>query len=250
MNRQEFERRQGKVVSSVIVSDLRDIDPFLPISNLRINDIVITASRVSRRQQKSHLKDQQRNLKQRVMKIGAYVKSSISYIGSGCDPSWLKEARDEARKFKQIGEQQIYILAETKDRFIRSGTYHSIYNPTAQANEEEIKKLLDITQEIPLMVLDIDQSHSNQRSTQVKRGITKSKKRPGYKTNQKQSYLPIAVKMKHQGSSLQDIADFISIESGFTIHKSTIGDWIRSYSSSSNKIDLQNETSSNRTSSL
>jgi hypothetical protein len=134
---------------------------------LRPRDTVFLVKRVSGRERRANLKDQDANLRAVVKSVGAtVVDNDYEYVGSGFDPFWVYEAAQQA---KAAGAS--LLLAETTDRLVRHHLYHSVLRPDAQANSRQLRELLEAADGMPLMThLHTDASPNEIKSYQVKRG--------------------------------------------------------------------------------
>jgi len=195
--------------------------------DIKPGDKVVLYCRVSRHTQNrmGNLDDQERNLRREAARLGAIVvEDPILHEGPGWDAGEIMRAAALAR------EHGAKLLAESTNRYVRSGEYHGDENPDAQASEEELQFLPIWTGgTVPLTVLDPDASAGEERAYETKRGQREKGRRggrprtnpPGYKTERRREMLPKVLELREKGESVREIAAYMGIA------KSTIYDWIQ-----------------------
>ena len=191
--------------------------------DLKPGDRVILCLRVSRRQNRGNLKDQEANLRRRMKMLGVIVIAAYRRVRSGCDPGWLVIPALHAKK---VGAK---LVAETADRFIRHPYYHSNDNPNLQASENELRDLKFFTFGVPLLTLLAPnasprkvRSYQRKRGQQGKgrRGGRPPKREPGWKVERRKSCLAWVLELHSDGKSLRSISRITDVP------KSTVQDWI------------------------
>jgi hypothetical protein len=157
-----------------VASDLiRSFDELTPA------DRVFLLKRVSGRERRANLKDQDANLREVVEPVDTIIVGQYEFVGSGFDPYWVYEAAQQA---KAAGAT--VLLAETTDRLIRHHVFHSVRRPDAQANSRQLRELLEAADGIPLMThLHPDAAPKEVRSYQRKRGQKYKGKKGGRPKN-------------------------------------------------------------------
>lgn len=189
---------------------------------VRPGDRFVLCLRVSVRQNRTHLADQERVLRRAVERGGGVVIAVITHVGSGFDPYWIIRAAGAAMMWGAT------ILAESTDRFRRSGDYHSSKHSDAQASQSELKDLVWWAGGAQLMtLLDPDAPAKEVRSHESKRGqygnLGGRPGKPGYKKRKRMTLLPQALRLFEREWSVRAVAKKLRLPS------STVGDWRRDY---------------------
>ncbi len=176
---------------------------------------VVLACRVSNRQRKSHLKDQEANLRHAVEEAHGNVVAVHAVAESGFYPSWLCRAVLLAKKRDAV------VLAETTDRLVRHPAYHSSEYPDAQARTSDLEELAYFIEGVKVMThLHPNASPTEVRAYHVARGQQlKNRKggRPKSQPSQRGTYrsrydderLSEVLELQAQGLSIRDIAEQI-----------------------------------------
>ena len=150
----------------------------------------------------------------------------VTHIGSGTDPSWLRQAAEIAK------HEDAVLLAESTSRFIRSQQYHSAKRPDAQPSDADLQHLRECTGGVRLVtVLPPDATPQQERAFATKRGqVAKARKggrprksKPGYKKLRRERELSRVHQLRHCGATITEI----HIRTG--IPRMTIFDWLRRY---------------------
>jgi hypothetical protein len=189
-------------------------------------DRVFLILRVSHRERKKNLKDQDANLRAVVNSVGAKIVGKVAKSMSGFDPLWLFHATEKAKKLGAT-----VLLAETPDRFIRLPSFHCYdgRRKEFQATDEQLAELVEATQGMRLMThIHPDATPKECRSYQRKRGRRfKSKKggqpSPGYKKRRKEEKKSLVLFLHRQGWSIRRIA----AKGMVSVPKSTVARWIK-----------------------
>lgn len=127
--------------------------------------VCILCCRVSGRERKANLKDQDRSLRRPIIAAGGVVHSVVCHAGSGWDCEWLVEP---ARIAKRVGA---ILIAESTDRFVRNQDYAGDDSTDLRATDAELQELRRCTLGVPLMTwLPPNMSLSDVKSYQTKRG--------------------------------------------------------------------------------
>jgi hypothetical protein len=159
------------------------------LDTLQPGDKVVLYCRVSIRDNKLNLADQEAALRAAVAARGASVVEVVHVQQGGADSSWLANAVAMA---KAHGAK---LVAESTDRFKRHRDYHSVDYPDLQATEDDLWNLRYMTEGVPLItLLDPDATPGDVRSYQSKRGQAAkgrrggrpAKKRTRYQTGQRE----------------------------------------------------------------
>ncbi len=190
------------------------------ISPLTVNpgDVFVRCARCSTRSQRQHLTEQLTVLEQEVLKRGGVIYTPpslpVGHVGNGSDPSWLTP-------YAEIAKEHGYsLLAESTDRFIRSGDYHPHNNPHARPSKSDFIRLRRATLGVALVTLiHPDAAFREVRRHQTRRGqIAKGKTggRPvrelaGYKKQRREELLPEALELKAQGTSIKKISKELGV---------------------------------------
>lgn len=230
----------------------RAIDYIRPFA-IEPGDTVFLVCRVSRRQQKTHLKHQEQNLRALVEAAGGIVAgSAFHHCGSGFDlevdndpeftfdlsllcnsdflpqrhfgdPDWLNKATAEA---KRSGAK--FMLAESTDRFMRHPDYKSDSNPNAQARARDLVSLGLRTYGMELMTAvhpdaltsEVRSYHQRRgRDATGRRGGRPRKKTPGYMVRRREDKMPQAQQLRRDGLSYGEIAKALGLA------RSTVQRW-------------------------
>lgn len=97
---------------------------------------ILSVCRVSNRERRRNLQDQEANLRRGAAEFGCSVAGNFSHVGSGNDPWPIGRAVAMAKEF---GACALYL--ETTDRGVRPPAYHSSKNPDAQARKSDLEEL-------------------------------------------------------------------------------------------------------------
>ena len=198
-----------------------------PFDGLTSRDEVFLILRVSNRERRANLKDQDANLRDVVSEVGAKIVGQVQKAISGFDPSWLKQVAMEA---KAAGAT--VLLAETADRFIRHRDFHSNDRPDLQATDEQLQELVECTGGMRLMThLDPDATPFQVRSYQRKRGQKQKRRKGGRPKNRTAGFMVRRFEEKiglvrwlhARGWKIRDIAAKPMVG----VAKSTVADWLK-----------------------
>lgn len=191
--------------------------------SLRRGDKVVLCCRKSRSDKNGSLSDQDDHLRQATEKVGAIVVAAVAFEGSGRDPYWIARATEIAKQHGAV------LLAECTNRLIR----HFDFNPTVkrkarlQASDFELRDLEWWADGVPLVThLDPDALPNEERAYQTRRRAAHKRggrpSKPGYKKRIRLRLRKHAVQMRHDNSSLNQIARALNLP------RSTVQDWTRS----------------------
>lgn len=187
---------------------------------------VVLACRVSNRQRKSHLKDQEANLRRAVEAAGGTVVAVHAVAESGFYPSWVCRAVRLAKELDAV------VVAETTDRLVRHPAYHSSDYPDAQARNSDLDDLGYFIEGVRVMThLQPNASPAEARAYHIRRGQQLKKRmggRPKSRQSQRGTYcsrydgkqLDAVLKLQAQGLSIREIAQRIGRS------HSTVQGWI------------------------
>ena len=141
----------------------------------------------------------------------------VEHTGPGWSCHWLQHAAKIAKAHEAV------LIAESPNRFVRSDHYHSVTNPTAQANALELERLKMWTRGVPMYtVLHPDATFEQERSYETRRGPCgrPPKASPGSIKRRRESLLPQALELRSQGKSYREIEEVLKVS------YSTVRDWI------------------------
>jgi hypothetical protein len=191
-------------------------------ARLKLGTLVLACCRVSGRERKRKLADQEVNLRQVCERYGAILVDVVMHVGSGADPFWIGAAAKKAKELNAV------LLAETTDRFVRHPDFHSSKNADAQAREADIELLAECADGVDLLTdLHPDAPPSEVRSYQRLRGRRATGHtggRPteaGYKKRRRQRLKPPAIKMCKDGMSFRKISAVLHVA------ESTVRSWLK-----------------------
>jgi hypothetical protein len=189
-------------------------------------DPLILCARVSTLAQAraGNLKDQVSNLRRIAEERGATVIDVFEHIGPGWDCEWLVPPIDAAKK------QGAKLFAESLSRIVRSKSYHPVWDPEAQPSDEQLHRLHDMSDGVPLVTVVAPAAPANEeRGYQSKRGQEcKSRRggRPpskpaGYKLARRHQMLPKVLAMRATGASYSAISQRTGLP------RTTVRDWLQ-----------------------
>jgi hypothetical protein len=194
---------------------------------------VFICCRVSGRQQKGNLQDQEKHLRGIVKKIGAIVIDVVRQTGSGLEPDWLN-----GPAIKAI-EQNAVLLAESTSRFIRNPCFDSVAWPDAQARETDLQDLHFATLGAQLVTaVDPNASPELERSVQRKRGQRAKNRKGGRpKTTQprgaarREARLDEVIRLQEEGLPIREITKRVNqLDDGFQdLWPATVWRWMQRY---------------------
>lgn len=203
-------------ICSDFIKELKSIKP---------GSLVVLICRVSRLPQyrKGNLKAQELFLKSEAEKLGCKVIHVHCYVGSGYDP-YLDPAVEIAL------QNEASLVALTVDRFIRPESYKGKHDKTALLKVRHLKLLKHLTKGLPLYTyMDPDCTPGDSRSLLTKIGQL-MKSRGGRPTEQrikfKKKWRPIAIELRKEGLSYEEIAKKIRHKSSGEISKWAIRNWL------------------------
>ena len=209
---------------------------FIRIGDVPDGTVAVLVSRVSHRNQKEHLKDQERELLQAASKAGVEIVAKVRHVGKANDPTWTKKIGKVAKKFKAT-----HVMATEPNRIIRHEKAHvNRDNYDWEPTEEHYQNLRRcIGNHVTLVTLiSPDAPWEEVASRQKKRGqLARNNKggRPkikvkGYKKKLCREYEQEAIEMRIRGCSLRQIAFHVSTESGYKVNHATIRNWVNAVS--------------------
>lgn len=183
----------------------------------------VLAIRVSGKEQdrSGSMERQRRNLLRVAKKHGWKIMDEHAAVESGWRP-WLYPAIQKALKHKAV------IVAESADRIIRAGKFHSSKRPDAVPSNWEAAKLKKLPVKI-YTLLHPDTPPWKVRSYQRKRGQREKGKRGGRPLGTKafrKRWLPYARKLRERGRTYRAIAERVTRKAGQPISYGSIRRWL------------------------
>jgi hypothetical protein len=157
-------------------------DVICEFDEIRDGSKVVIACRVSHRENKSHLKDQERRLRGELESAGGKVVGVVRRVHSGWKPEWLHVAVEIAKQHDAV------ILAESTSRLIRHRNWKTTKECwTIQPSHRNLQALESVADGVKLVtLLHPDASPSEERSCHTKR--TGKAGRPRGRSRKKDAY--------------------------------------------------------------
>lgn len=153
------------------------------IDDLKPGTRVILVCRVSNRERKRNLPDQEAWLRRECQRRGLIVIGVLREKLSGFDPAWIARTAAIAKRCRAV------LLAESTDRFVRSPFFHTAKTPYAQAQKSDLDYLAFFTEGATLVtVLPPDATPRDVRSHQRRRGQWAKNRKGGRRSTKRCEY--------------------------------------------------------------
>ena len=163
---------------------------------------------------------------------------NIPVVGCHCEVSsgWILDhnrgALVQAVKEAKQRKAHTVIVTTSSDRYVRNRNFHTKERPEILPTEEDFKKLVELTCNVPLVtLLNPDMPPHKVRGIQSKwgqrakgnKGGRPRKRKPGYKKKRRAQKLTTVMWLNKRGKTLSDIVDKTGVA------RSTVKDWIEKY---------------------